>query len=70
MFRRIWPTIEELNVKQPVDMAVLQGLRGCTVGGAIVLQAGSLRVRLQPSGRTVVFGSTQPLTEMNTKGIS
>jgi hypothetical protein len=46
MFRRIWPSIEELNVKLPVDIAVPQGLSGGAVGGASVLQAGRFHVRV------------------------
>jgi hypothetical protein len=45
MFRRIWPSIEELNVKLPVDTTIPRVLRGGAVGGASLLQAVRLRVR-------------------------
>jgi hypothetical protein len=55
MFRRTWHTIEELNVKQPVDMLVPQVLRGDAVGEANVLRAGRLRVRFPILSLTSTF---------------
>ena len=55
------------------------GVGGDAVGGSTAIQAGRSRVWLNVteifhlhslSGRTVVLGSTQPLTEMSTRGIS
>ena len=57
------------------------GVRGGAVGWGTALQAGRSRVRFpmvsleifhwhNPSGRTVALGSTQSLTEMNTRNIS
>ena len=51
------------------------GASGGPVGWGIALQAGWSRVRfpigrLNPYGRTMALGSTQPLTKMSTRGIS
>jgi hypothetical protein len=56
------------------------GARGNVVGWGTMLQAGRSRVRFpmrsgffnwrNPSGRTMALGSTQPLTEMNTRNLS
>ena len=48
------------------------GARGGAVGWRTALQAGRSRVRfpMVPSRRTMVLGSTQPLTEMSTRNIS
>jgi len=52
------------------------GARGGTFGWGTVLQAGRQRVRsaffidLNPSGRTMTLGLTQPLNEMSTRNIS
>ena len=58
----------------------LNGARGGAVGGDTALQAGRSRVRFpmvslelffdnNPSGRAMVLGPTQPLTEMSSSNI-
>ena len=62
------------------DTLQKQGARGSEVGSGIALQAGRLRVRfpikafgifhwLNPSGRTMALGSTQPLAETSTRDL-
>ena len=63
-----------------VQCHVHNGARGSAVGCGTALQAGGSRVRFpnitgifhwhNPSSRTMVLGSTQPLTEMSTRNIS
>jgi len=59
---------------------IQRGVRGGAVSWGTALQAGRSRIRFRwflwnflrhnPSGRTLVLWSTQPLTEMSTRNIS
>jgi len=55
-----------------IYLPVIVGVVGGAVGWGTVLQAGRLRWLHwpNPSGRTMALGSTQPLTEANTRDIS
>jgi hypothetical protein len=74
-----WDLIPWLSKNLSIRSFITSGVRGSVVGWGSTLQAGRSRDRIphevdffnwpNPSSRTMVLGSTQPLTEMSTRNI-